>query len=157
MFIDLGNEQDIVDLRIYKPGEKFLVASTAGKGFVVEADQVLASTKNGKQILNLTDKAQALLVRVVEGDSVAVIGENRKLLVFPLSEIPEMRRGQGVALQKYKDSNLADAKVFKKKEGLSWKSGERVRTEPDVSPWFGHRGTPGRLPPTGFPRSNLFD
>jgi len=157
LFIELDNEQDIVDLMIYKPEEKFLVASTLGKGFIVDSEEVVASTKNGKQILNLGDKARALLARRVEGDTVAVIGDNRKLLVFPLSEIPEMRRGQGVSLQKYKDGSLADAKIFKKAEGLSWKSGERVRTEPDVTPWFSHRGTSGRLPPTGFPRSNSFE
>ncbi len=157
LFIDLDNEDDVVSLFVYTPGTKLLVASNAGKGFVVDADEVLASTKNGKQVLNLTDKAQAVVCTKVEGDHVAVIGENRKLLVFPLNEIPEMRRGQGVALQKYKGSELADAKVFARKEGLTWKSGERMRTEQDVSPWLGHRGTPGKLPPMGFPRSNRFE
>jgi len=158
LFADLDNEHDIVALHIFAQGDKLLVASNAGKGFVIEAAEVVASTKNGKQILNLTDKAQALVCRVVEdADSVAVIGENRKMLVFPLSEIPEMRRGQGVALQKYKDSLMSDVSLFKKKEGLSWKSGERMRTEPDTAPWLGHRGTAGRLPPTGFPRSNKFE
>jgi topoisomerase-4 subunit A len=157
LFVELGNEDDIVDLYIYKPGEKMLVASTAGKGFVVESSEVVAQTKNGKQILNLTEKAQALACKVIEGDTVAVIGDNRKLLLFPLSELPEMRRGQGVSLQKYKDGGLADVKVFDASGGLSWKSGERVRTETDITPWLGHRGTAGRLPPTGFPRSNRFE
>ncbi len=157
LFIDLPNEHDIIGMKVFKPGEKFLVASTAGRGFIVDSSEVVASTKNGRQVLNVTDKAQALLMKIAEGDHVAVIGDNRKLLVFPLTEVPEMRRGQGVALQKYKGSDLADAKVFRLKEGLSWKSGERMRVEPDVRPWLGHRGTAGRLPPTGFPRSNKFE
>ncbi len=157
LFIELDNEQDIVDLVNFKPGEKFLVASSVGRGFIVAAEEVVASTKNGKQILNVEEKAHAMLLRVVDGDHVAVIGDNRKLLVFPISEIPEMRRGQGVSLQKYKGGNLADAKIFKLSDGLSWQSGERTRTETDVKPWLGHRGTAGRLPPTGFPRSNVFE
>lgn len=156
-FIELDNEQDVVHLRVYNKAEKLLVASTSGKGFVVNAEGVEASTKNGKQILNVTEGARACVCRPVEGDHVAVIGENRKLLVFPLSELPEMQRGQGVALQKYKDGTLADAKTFAKKEGLGWKSGERMRVEQDTTPWLGHRGTPGRLPPAGFPRTNRFD
>jgi topoisomerase-4 subunit A len=142
---------------VFNPDVKFLVASTAGKGFIVAAKEVVASTKNGKQILNVTEKAKAVVLTVAEGDHVAVVGENRKLLVFPISEIPEMRRGQGVALQKYKGGHLADAKVFKLKEGLSWKSGERVRTETNLTEWLGHRGTAGRMPPQGFPRSNKFE
>lgn len=155
-FIDLDNEHDVVQLLVLDKKQKLLVATTAGKGFVVGAEGVEASTKNGKQILNVTPGARANVCRVVEGDHIAVIGDNRKLLVFPISEVPEMQRGQGVSLQKYKDGGMADAKVFAKKEGLSWKSGERMRVEQDINPWLGHRGTPGRLPPTGFPRSNLF-
>ncbi|HEU5048366.1 MAG TPA: DNA topoisomerase IV subunit A [Rickettsiales bacterium] len=157
LFIELGNEHDIVDLSVFVPEVKFLVASDAGRGFVVKSEDVVASTKNGKQILNTVDKGRALALRVVDGDSVAVIGDNRKLLIFPISEIPEMTRGQGVALQKYKGGSLADVKIFNQADGLSWKSGERVRTEEDIKPWLGHRGTAGRLPPTGFPRSNLFE
>lgn len=158
LFIELDNEQDIVDLLVFKEKEKFLVASNAGKGFIVESDEVAAQTKNGKQVLNLTEKAQAIACRLVDAnDSVAVIGENRKLLVFPLQEVPEMRRGQGVTLQKYKDGTMADVKLFKSSEGLTWKSGERMRTEPDIGAWLSHRGTAGRLPPTGFPRTNKFE
>ncbi|MEI7669609.1 MAG: DNA gyrase C-terminal beta-propeller domain-containing protein, partial [Pseudomonadota bacterium] len=156
MFIDLDNEEDIVDLMIYKPSVKLLLAATNGKGFIIDIEEVIASTKNGKQLLNLPDKAKALLFKVVEGDLVAVIGDNRKLLIFPITEIPSMQRGQGVALQKYKEGKLSDVKIFNKSEGLSWKSGEKTRTEPDITPWLGHRGTAGKLPPTGFPRSNKF-
>jgi topoisomerase-4 subunit A len=158
LLIDLDNEQDVVDLYVLSAGDKLLVASTAGKGFVVEASEAVASTKNGKQILNVTEGSQALACRVVgNGDHIAVIGDNRKLLVFPLNEVPEMRRGQGVSLQKYKDGGAADVKVFKASEGLSWKSGERIRVEPKITEWLGHRGTAGKLPPQGFPRSNKFE
>ena len=157
LFIELDNEHDIVDFAIYQPKEKYLVASDIGKGFVVESDELLASTKNGKQVLNLPEKSKAYLMRVINGDGVAVIGDNRKLLVFPLNEIPEMKRGQGVALQKYKNCNLSDVKIIKLAEGLSWKSGERIRTEPDLTAWLAHRGTAGRLPPVGFPRDNRFE
>lgn len=157
LFIDLENEHDLVDLCVFVPQEKFLVASTAGKGFVVTSDDMVASTKNGKQVLNLTEGAHGAACRRVKGEHIAVIGDNRKLLVFPLSEVPEMKRGQGVALQKYKDGGMADVKVFAKSEGLTWKTGDRVRTEPDMTAWMGHRGTAGRLPPTGFPRTNKFE
>ena len=110
LFFDLDNEHDVVDVHVYTPGEKLLVASSIGKGFIVPADDVLASSKNGKQILNTTDKGRAVACCVVIGDHVAVSGENRKLLVFPLSEIPEMKRGQGVSLQKYTGASLADVK-----------------------------------------------
>lgn len=158
LFIELDNEHDIVDLCVFTPAQKLLVASDAGKGFVVVSDEVVASTKNGKQVLNLTEGARGAVCRFVGGgDHVAVIGENRKLLVFPLAEVPEMRRGQGVSLQKYKDGKLGDVRVFKLSEGLSWKSGERLRVEPKVTEWLGHRGTAGKLPPQGFPRSNKFE
>ncbi len=156
LFIDLENDHDIVDLHVYKPGEKLLLASKSGKGFIVPTDDVLAQTKNGKQVMN-TDKGVAVASRPVAGDHVAVVGENRKLLVFPLNEIPEMKRGQGVSLQKYKGGGLSDVKVFKKSEGLTWKSGDRVRTETGIMDWLGHRGTAGKLPPQGFPRSNTFE
>jgi topoisomerase-4 subunit A len=157
LFVEIPNEEDVIDLHIHKPGEKFLVASTIGKGFVVPGDDVVASTKNGRQVLNVGEGVKAAVSRVVSGDHVAVVGENRKLLVFPLSEVPEMKRGQGVALQKYKDGQLGDLKVFKLSDGLSWKSGDRVRTEPKLTEWLGHRGTAGKLPPQGFPRSNRFE
>ena len=157
LFAELGNEHDIAGLTIFKPEEKFLVASDAGRGFIVVSDDVVASTKNGKQILNVGDKIRAVAMRPAVGDFVAVIGDNRKLLIFPISALPEMKRGSGVALQKYKGSGMADVKVFKKSEGLSWKSGDRVRTEPDIKPWVNDRGTAGHLPPTGFPRSNKFE
>jgi len=156
LMIDLGNEQDIVDMFIHQPGRKRLVASTDGRGFVVPEDEVLAQTKNGKQVLNVTPPVEARVCAMVEGDMVASLGENRKLLLFPLSELPEMARGRGVTLQKFKEGGLADAKTFTRKEGLSWKLGDRVRVETDIKDWVGERAQAGRLPPKGFPKGNRF-
>ncbi len=157
LMIDLPNDQDVVQLLVHQPGRKLLVASGAGRGFVVPEDEVLAQTKNGKQVLNLGDGEEAVVCRPVEGDSVAVVGENRKLLIFPLEEVPEMTRGRGVILQKYKDGGLADARTFEMDEGLSWTmGGDRTRTETDLTAWIGKRAQAGRLPPRGVPKSNRF-
>src|SRR5262249_35465797 len=114
------------------------------------------STKNGKQILNLTPGAKAAICEPVYGNAVAVIGDNRKLLIFPINQLPPMKKGQGVTLQKYKDGGMADLKIFEFKEGLSWQLGDKTRVETDLKPWIGNRADAGRLPPTGFPRSNKF-
>ena len=156
LMIDLDNDHDIVDLEVFEPGKKLLLASSQGRGFIVDSDDVVASTKNGKQILNVSGKDTAVACRIANGDHVAVIGENRKLLVFPLDQVPPMKRGQGVALQKYKEGQLSDLVVFNKADGLSWQLGDRVRTEADIRPWLGNRAGVGKLPPTGFPRTNKF-
>ncbi len=158
LMIDLGNDQDIVDLKVLKGGRKFMVASSAGRGFIVPEDDTVAQTRNGRQVLNLAKGEKAAVCSVVSaGDNtVAVIGENRKLLLFLLAEVPEMTRGRGVILQKYKDGGLSDVKTFVLKEGLTWSQGERTRTETDLRPWVGKRAQAGRLPPTGFTRSNKF-
>jgi topoisomerase-4 subunit A len=127
--IDLANDQDIVAVFVHKPGRKLLVAADDGRGFIVPEDEAVAQTKAGKQVLNVGEGIEAQACASVEGDHVAVIGENRKLLIFPLEEVPEMTRGRGVTLQKYKDGGLSDVKAFKLADGLTWKSGERVRTE----------------------------
>jgi len=156
LMIDLGNDQDIVALLVHQPGRKLLVAASDGRGFVVPEDDVLAQTRGGKQVLNLGGGAEAQACAIVEGDHVAVVGDNRKLVVFGLGEVPEMVRGRGVILQKYKDGGLSDVKVFRLKDGLTWKSGERTRTEIDLKPWLGQRAQAGRLPPRGFPVNNKF-
>jgi topoisomerase-4 subunit A len=156
LMIDLGNDDEIVDLFLYRPGSKLLLVSDLGKGFVVASDNVLASTRTGKQIMNVQGKSKAVKCVPVAGDMVAVVGENRKLLVFPLDQIPEMSRGSGVVLQKYRDGGLSDVRTFNVAAGLSWKSGEKTRTETDLTTWLGKRGAAGRMPPTGFPRSNRF-
>jgi topoisomerase-4 subunit A len=157
LMIDLANDEDIVALFVYQPESRLLVASSDGRGFVVEADKAVAQTRAGKQVMNLDKGVKAKLCVPADGDTVAVIGENRKLLLFPLSELPEMARGRGVTLQRYKQGGISDAKVFWKEGGLSWKIGERQRLETNLNDWLGARGQAGRLPPTGFPRGNRFD
>ena len=156
LMIDLGNDQDVVALFIHKPGTKLLVASSAGRGFVVSEDDVVASTRGGKQILNVSGDEEGAGACIVGGDTVAVIGDNRKLLLFPLAEVPEMARGRGVFLQRYKDGGLSDLKTFTIADGLTWITGAGVRTETDLMDWLGKRAQAGRLPPKGFPRSNKF-
>ena len=159
LMIDLPNDQEVLQLTVYDPERRLLVASSDGRGFLVKESEVVAQTKNGKQVLNLGSGAEAQACRPVAGDHVAVVGDNRKLLIFPLEELPEMTRGRGVLLQKYRDSGLADIKTFALVEGLSWRmggSGSRVRTETDLAAWLGKRAQAGRLPPTGFPKSNTF-
>jgi topoisomerase-4 subunit A len=157
LMVDLPNEADIVDLLIFRPAEKMIVASTEGDGFIVTSDEVLAQTRAGKQVLTLRDGVRTALCRPVRGDHVAVVGDNRKLLVFPLDELPEMAKGKGVRLQKYKDGGLSDLTTFDLKAGLSWKDpAGRTRTEPDLAEWLAKRATAGRMAPRGFPRDNRF-
>jgi topoisomerase-4 subunit A len=156
LMIELGNDQDIVNVFVRKPGRKLLVASSDGRGFVAPEDEVLAQTRSGKQVLNVTPPVEAKVCVPAEGDMVAAIGENRKLLLFALDQLPEMTRGRGVTLQKFKDGGLSDAKVFALDEGLTWKLGDKVRTETNLKDWIGERAQAGRLPPQGFPKGNRF-
>ena len=157
LMIDLPNEADIVSLDIHVPGRKLLVASTAGDGFLVPEDEVIAQTRAGKQVLNLRDPAKALVCKPVAGDHAAVVGENRKVLIFPLEELPEMTRGKGVRLQKFRDGGLSDATTFTLAEGLSWLDpAGRTRTETVLDDWLGKRAGSGRMAPRGFPRENKF-
>ncbi len=156
LMVDLPNDAEVAAVLTYRPGGRLLVASSGGRGFLVKADEVVAQTRAGKQILNLGDDEQAAFCLPAEGDAVAIVGKNRKLLVFKLEEIPEMTRGRGVILQKYRDGGTADLKMFTLAEGLSWKMGDRTRTETNLLPWIGKRATVGRMPPTGFPRNNRF-
>jgi topoisomerase-4 subunit A len=156
LMIDLGNDQDIVNLLIHKPGRKLLVAASDGRGFVVGENEVVAQTRNGKQALNLKDKTVARVCVPAEGDTVALVGENRKMLIFPIKELPVMTRGRGITLQRYKDGGLSDATVFNKADGLSWKLGENTRTETDLTTWIGKRAQAGRMAPRGFAKANKF-
>ncbi|UEM05592.1 DNA topoisomerase IV subunit A [Skermanella rosea] len=156
LMIDLANDADLVTLFKHRPGRRLLVAASNGRGFQVEEDEVIAQTRGGKQVMTLGDGVEARFCIPAEGDTVAAIGNNRKLLVFPLEEVPVMARGRGVMIQKYTDGSLADLTTFKFSDGLSWKSGERTRLEADMTPWKGNRGTSGRLPPNGFPKNNRF-
>lgn len=156
LLVDLGGEDEIIALFVHKPGRKLLVASSDGHGFVTKEDGVVAQTRAGKQVLNLAKEARGHMVAPVEGDHVAVVGANRKLLIFPLRELPEMGRGRGVILQRYREGKLSDAKAFSLKEGLSWRSGDRSQTVAGLKNWIGKRGGAGRIVPKGFPRSNRF-
>lgn len=157
LMVDLPNEAEIIDIFIHKPGRKLLVASSAGDGFIVPEDEVVAQTRSGKQVLNVRGDARAKICKPVLGDSVAVVGENRKVLVFELAELPELGRGKGVRLQKYKDGGLSDAITFNVSEGLSWLDpAGRTRSELDLSEWSAKRASAGRMAPRGFPRDNKF-
>jgi topoisomerase-4 subunit A len=157
LMIDLGNDHDVVTIMVHRPGRKLLVAASDGRGFLVPEADVVAQTRGGKQVLNVSGDVEGCVCTVADGDHVATIGDNRKLLIFPLEEVPEMTRGRGVILQKFKDGGLADAKVFRLEEGLSWRLGDRERRETDLRGWLGKRAQAGRMPPPGFPRSNRFD
>lgn len=157
LIIDLPNDAEIVSVMKYQPEQKLIVAASDGHGFIVKAEDVLAQTRNGKQILNVDgDKAKAVTVAPAGGNHIAVVGTNRKLLVFPADQLPEMARGRGVIIQRYKDGDLSDVKSFNLKEGLVWKSGDRDRTETDLRAWVGERAQSGRIAPNGFARSNKF-
>lgn len=156
LLIDLDQDSAVVSLLLYQEGQNLLVANTVGRGFIVPSSDVIAQTKNGKQILNLSPGMRGIVCTPAIGDSVAIMGQNRKMLIFPLDEIPVMKRGAGVILQRYKHGGLSDAKCFNRAEGLSWKLGNKIRTEANLTPWINKRSTPGRLPPVGFPLSNKF-
>ncbi len=156
LMIELGNEHDIVALSVFKGGRKFLVASDAGRGFIVPEDEVAAQTKNGKQVLNLADKemAQAFAVVPEGADSIAALSEGRKLLIFPMEQVPEMTRGRGVTLQKSKGDRLSDAQAFKLADGLPWSN--RVIPASELKFWRGERAQAGRMPEKGWPRAKRF-
>ncbi len=161
LMVDVEGEGNIVTLFRAATADKLLLATSDGRGFVTSAAGAVAETRKGKQVVNLRPGARLKSVRPVgEGhDYVGVIGENRKLVVYPLSELPEMGRGQGVQLQRYRDGGLADVTSFRFADGLSWPMGGesgRTRTEPDMNPWRAARGAAGRMPPTGFPKDKPF-
>jgi topoisomerase IV subunit A len=159
LFIDLEQEADVVAVFRHQGGRKFLLASAKGRGFVVPEDECLANTRKGKQVLNVAPPDAARAVAIVTGELVASIGENRKMLIFPLDQVPEMARGRGVRLQRYKDGGLSDVKTFKAEEGLSWTdtAGRAFSlTLEELADWRGNRADAGRLAPKGFPRTNTF-
>ncbi|TMV02126.1 DNA topoisomerase IV subunit A [Ruegeria sediminis] len=168
LMVDLPNEARIVDILIHKPGRKLLVASDAGNGFIVPEEDVVAQTRSGKQVLNVKDDERALICKPVDGDHVAVVSQNGKFLVFPVSELPEMTRGKGVRLQKYNmargrqgtlelDGGLSDLTTFNWEDGLKWSmGGDKTRHEPDLGQWLSKRASVGKKPPYGFPRDYKF-
>jgi len=161
LFAEIEGDARIAAMLVARPGAELLLASADGRGFVVDMGEVAAETRKGKQVVNLRDGIKLKVVRPVapDDDYVAAIGDNRKMVVFPLSELPRMARGQGVTIQRYKDGGLSDAISFRLDDGLSWTMGGesgRTRTEADLSLWRAARGAAGRMPPVGFPRDNRF-
>ena len=157
LMIDLPNEHDVVALFTHRPGLRLLLASDDARGFLVDGEEALAQTRAGKQVLVTAAGAKAMLCLPVEGDLIAFVGENRRMLIVDVSDMPEMTRGRGVILQRYRSGGLADARIFRSTEGLSWRQGEtRTRTEFDLAPWRGARGGAGHSVPQGFPRSGKF-
>ena len=159
--VDMDNEGAIVAFMPARAGTELLLASSDGRGFIAAVAEIMAETRKGRQVVNVRTGARLAVIRPVApgSDSVAVIGENRKLLVFSLDEMPRMARGQGVQMQRYRDGGLSDAITFRLADGLSWAMGGetgRMRTESDMTPWKVARGAAGRMPPTGFPRDNRF-
>jgi len=157
LMVDIPDEAKIVNIMPYIPDQRLLLASSAGDGFIVRHDDVIAQTKNGKQILNVKGDSVAKVCRNINGDHIAVVGENRKVLIFSITELPEMVRGKGVRLQKYKEGGLSDITTFDLSNGLSWLDpAGRTRTETDLEEWMGKRATAGRMAPRGFPRNKKF-
>ena len=159
LMVDMEEGQDVIDVFVYRGDRKLLVVSDEARGFLVSEADVTANTRKGKQVLNVTAPGEARLCVAAEGDHVAIIGRNRKLLVFPLAQVAEMTRGRGVRLQRYRDGGVSDVIVFKGEDGLTWtdSSGRSfTRKLEELTDWRGDRAQAGRLPPNGFPRSNTF-
>lgn len=162
LMVDIEADTGIVALMAARAGERLLLAASDGRGFIARVADVVAETRKGRQVVNLRPGAKLKVARrIAEGaDYVAAIGENRKLVVFPLAELPEMGRGQGATLQRYRDGGLSDITTFQFDQGLSWPMGGdsgRTRTETDLTAWRAARGAAGRMPPVGFPRDNRFE
>jgi topoisomerase-4 subunit A len=160
--LDIDNDANIMSVLVFVPDDKFLVVADNGRGFKLAAEDVMSETRKGKQIVNLKGDARLKVARIMpdNADHIAAIGDNRKLVIFALADLPQMARGQGVQLQRYRDGGLSDAIAFCFADGLSWTMGGetgRRRTETDIGLWKVARGAAGRLPPNGFPRSNRFD
>ena len=156
LMVDLPNDQDIVTLMVLKQKAKLLIAASDGRGFIVNGEDVIAQTRGGKQVLNLGEGNEAAVCVPANGDHVAVVGLNRKLIIFPIGELPEMSRGRGVIMQRYNKSSISDAKVFNLSDGLSWKIGDKTRTEMLLTEWIGKRAQSGRIVPKGFAKSRRF-
>jgi topoisomerase IV subunit A len=159
LMAEIGEGEEVVSVFPYQAGEKMLVAASDGRGFIAPCDEMIGGTRKGKMLLNLDAPAKAAFIVPVQGDHIAVIGDNRKLLIFPLDQIPEMTRGKGVRLQKYREGSIIDAKVFSLAKGLGWTdSAGRSFNVParELRDWIGLRAEAGRLPPKGFPKNNRF-
>ncbi|HEY1983218.1 MAG TPA: DNA gyrase C-terminal beta-propeller domain-containing protein, partial [Xanthobacteraceae bacterium] len=160
LFIDIEQEADVVTVFRYQGSRKFIVAGKDGRGFVVPEDECLGNTRKGKQVLNVKPPDAACALAPVEGELVAVIGENRKMVIFPIDQVPDMTRGRGVRLQRYKDGSLSDIRTFEVEKGLSWtdSAGRAFNLSlKELADWRGNRADAGRLAPKGFPKTNKFE
>ena len=155
-FIDLPAESDLVTIFTFYKGGRILICSSDGKGFLINGVDTISQTKSGRQVMNLKKGNYAKVCTPVNGDKIATIGENRKLLIFSIDELPTMTKGRGVTLQKYRDGELSDAICFFQKNGLYWHSGNKIRVEHDFKQWVGKRANAGKFAPKGFPRNNRF-
>ena len=159
ILVDMENDQDILTAFVHDPQAKLLLVSHEGNGFIVSENEAVANTRKGKQVMNVKAPDEAKLCQRISGDHIAVVGENRKMIVFPLAEIPEMTRGKGVRLQKYKDGGISDIRTFAIADGLSWQdSADRTfnRNKEELVEWIAARASAGRTVPKGFPRSGKF-
>lgn len=156
LMIDLGIADSVCALFAFEAGAKYVIASNTGRGFIVDENHIIAQTRNGRKIMNLAEGEVAAFCRKVTGDTIATIGENRKLLVFKIEEIPSMARGRGVTLQKYKEGNMSDMQIFNAADGFTYNRAGGTKTETELLTWFGHRAQIGKLAPFGFPKSNKF-
>jgi topoisomerase-4 subunit A len=156
LLVDMAADERIIEAFVYEPNVKLLFAANNGKGCVIDSGQLISSTKLGKMVFSVANGAAVHSCRRIYGDMVAVIGDNRKLLIFPLNQIPEIAKGQGVILQRYSGAKLSDIITFNLNDGLSWRLGERTRNEVDLTTWVSNRGAVGKFPPVGFPRNNKF-
>ena len=156
LMIDLGIADSVSSMFVFEPGASYVIASNTGRGFIVDENHILAQTRTGRKIMNLADGESSVFCKKVTGNMVAIIGENRKLLVFKLEEIPSMARGRGVTLQKYKDGNMSDIQIFNEEDGFTYTRAGGTKTETDLLGWLGHRAQIGKLAPFGFPKNNKF-
>ncbi len=156
LMVDLANNDEVVSMFVFEAGASYLIASDKGYGFVIDENHILAQTRNGRKIMNVAEDENMKFCLKMSGDYVAVVGENRRLLVFKAEEIPTMARGHGVLLQRYKDGNISDIQIFKGEEGFSYNRSGGISTEKDLIGWLGHRAQAGKVVPFGFPKNNKF-
>lgn len=156
LMVDLGINDNICEMFVFEPKAQYLIASNSGRGFLVDENHIMAQTRNGRKIMNVENGEYAAFCKKITGNMVAIIGENRKLLVFKAEEIPTMARGRGVTLQKYKDGGLSDIQIFNEEEGFVYNRAGGIKRETDLLSWLGHRAQVGKLAPFGFPKSGKF-
>ena len=156
LMVDIANSDEVTAMFVFEPKAAYLVASQKGYGFIVDENHIIAQTRNGRKIMNVADGDKAVFCLKVTGDMVAVVGDNRKLLVFKAEEIPTLARGRGVGLQKYKEGSLSDIQFFNEADGFSFNRSGGVSTEKDLITWLGHRAQVGKQVPFGFPKNNKF-